>query len=327
VGLLAVAVALLYVLDQISLIAVPLGLALFPAAVLYGAARWLKGRGLPDAAAAALVLIGFFAVVAGIFAFVIPQVTGEVENIAEQLQTGLMRLRETLQEGFLFLPPIEIANITDRLQEFAGGEGFRSGALSAATTAGRFLAGLVLMFFALFFYLKDGPLIAGWVRNLFPRRAREDAGHVIKLAWETVGNYIRGQLIVATVDAIFIGIGLAILGVPLAFPLAVLVLFGALFPIVGAVISGGIAVLVALATQGFGTALIALGIVLGVQQLEGNLLQPIILGKATSLHPLAVITALTIGATLLGVLGAFIAVPIAAALARSASYLRSRVPG
>ena len=327
VGLLAIAVALLYMMGRISLVVVPLGLALFPAAVLYPAVRWLRSRGVPDAATAALVLLGFIAIVAGIFAFVIPQVTSEIDNLTESLTSGLERLRETLADGFLGLPPVQVSDLTDRLQEFATGEGVQAGALSAAVTAGRFLAGLVLLLFALFFYLKDGPTIARWVRNLFPKRAREDAGNVIKISWETIGNYIRGQLLVALFDATFIGIGLAILGVPLAFPLAVLVLFGALFPVVGAVISGGIAVLVALATEGFGTALIALGIVLGVQQLEGNLLQPIILGKATALHPLAVIAALTIGGTLLGVLGAFIAVPIAAALARTVGYLRTRVPG
>lgn len=327
VGILALTAAVLYVLGQISLVVIPLGLALFPAAVLYPAARRLKEQGVPDAAASTLVLIGFLAIVAGIFAFVIPQVADQVDNLTESLTGGIERLRETIEQGFLFLPPVQIADVTDRAQEVLQGEAVRSGALSAAATAGRFLTGLVLGLFALFFYLKDGPRIFRWVRNIAPRRARDDAGNVIRIAWDTVGDYIRGQLIVAVVDALFIGVGLAILGVPLAFALGVLVLFGALFPIVGAVISGGIAVLVALATQGFGTALIALGIVIGVQQLEGNLLQPIILGRATALHPLAVIAALTVGATLLGILGAFIAVPVAAALARGANYLRERVPG
>lgn len=328
VGLLALGIAVLYVAGQISIVVIPLGIALFPAAVLYPPARWLKARNVPDAAAAALVLIGFIAIVAGIIAFVIPQVTGQIDSLTESLQQGLDQLRQTAEQGFLFLPPIDLNNITGQLQDFVSqSEGLRSGALAAATTAGRFLVGLVLALFALFFYLKDGPTIARWVRNLFPERARQDAGNVIRLAWETIGSYIRGQLLVALVDAFFIGVGLAILGVPLAVPLAVLVLFGALFPLVGAVISGGIAVLVALATQGFVTALIALGIVVGVQQLEGNLLQPLILGRATALHPLAVIAAITVGGSLLGVLGAFIAVPIAASMTRTAGYLRRVVPG
>jgi putative heme transporter len=331
VGILLLLVAAGVVVGQISLVAIPLALALFPAAVLYPAARWLKKHGFPDAGAAALVLVGFIAVVAGIIAFVVPQVTNEVDNLSTSLQQGIEQLRQTLEDGFLFLPPIDVGQLTDtvleRSQEIVQGEGFRSGALSAATTAGRFLAGLVLALFALFFYLKDGPRIARWVRSLFPQRVRDDVGNVLTLGWSTIGNYFQGQLFVAVVDAFFIGLGLLLLGVPLAIPLAVLVLFGALFPIVGAIFSGGVAVLVALATEGVGTALAVLAIVIGVQQLEGNLLQPIILGRATALHPLAVISALTIGASLLGVLGAFIAVPIAAGVARTAGYLRQRVPG
>ena len=324
-GILVVVVAALYVMGQISLVVIPLGLALFPAAVLYPAARRLKERGTPDAAAAALVLLGFLAIVAGIVAFIVPQVADQVDSLTESLTSGIDRLRATIEEGFLFLPPVRISEVTDQVQEFLQGENVRAGAVSAAVTAGRFLTGLVLALFALFFYLKDGPTIFRWLRSLAPRASRDDAGRVIRIAWTTIGQYIRGQLLVALVDAFFIGVGLAILRVPLAFPLAVLVLFGALFPIVGAVVSGAVAVLVALATQGFGTALIVLAIVIGVQQLEGNLLQPIILGRATALHPLAVIVALTIGATVLGILGAFIAVPIAAALTRSTQYVRHRV--
>lgn len=328
VGILAATYALLLVVGRVSLVVIPLGLALFPAAVLYPPTKWLKDRDLPDSAAAALVLIGFIAAVAGIIAFVVPQVTGQIDSLQESLTEGLETLRQTLEEGFLFLPPVNVDDLVDQAQNFVSqSEGLRGGALAAATTAGRFLTGLVLALFALFFYLKDGPRIAAWVRSLFPQRARGDADTVMRTTWETIGNYFRGQLLVAFVDAFFIGLGLVILGVPLAVPLGVLVFFGALFPIVGALLSGSVAVLVALATQGFVTALITLAIIIGVQQLEGNVLQPIILGRATALHPLAVIAALTVGGLLLGVLGAFIAVPIAAALARTAGYLRQRVPG
>lgn len=327
-GLIALSAVAVYIAASVSLVIIPLGLALFPAAVLYPLARWLRNKGLPESAAAALVLIGFIALVAGIIAFVVPQVSNQLDSITESFSQGLEDLRDIAQEGFLGLPPIELSEITTRIQEFVSqSEGLRSGALQAASTAGRVLAGTVLLFFALFFYLKDGPMIAGWVRDLAPEDARPDVWNVIRLVWETVGNYIRGQLLVAVFDAFFIGLGLVILGVPLAIPLGILVLFGALFPVIGALVSGGLAVLVALATQGFVTAAIALGIVVGVQQLEGNLLQPIILGRATALHPLAVIASLAVGASVLGILGAFIAVPIAAGVARTAGYMRSRVPG
>nr|MBA2578793.1 AI-2E family transporter [Euzebyaceae bacterium] len=158
-----------------------------------------------------------------------------------------------------------------------------------------------------------------------PRRARADAEAIGARVWFTIGAYIRGQLVIAVVDAVLIGLGLWIVGVPLALPLAVLVFFGGLFPIVGAVAAGIVAVLVALATGGLTSALIVLAIVVAVQQVEGHLLAPIVLGKATELHPVAVIAALTAGAVLLGVLGAFLAVPIAASATRAVGYLRTRV--
>ena len=143
-------------------------------------------------------------------------------------------------------------------------------------------------------------------------------------AWTTLGAYFRGQLLVALVDALAIGVALLVLGVPLALPLAVLIFFGGLFPIVGAVVTGALAVLVAMADAGLTMGLIVLGIVLAVQQLESNVLAPLVLGKATALHPLGVLTSLTAGGILLGVLGAFIAVPIAASLVRAIGYLRDR---
>jgi putative heme transporter len=152
-----------------------------------------------------------------------------------------------------------------------------------------------------------------------PETSRPRLRRAADRSWDTLGSYFRGQLLVALVDAVFIGIGLLILGVPLAVPLAVLIFFGGLFPIVGAVTTGALAVLVALADAGLTTALIVLGLVLLVQQLESNVLEPLILGKAIDLHPIVVLLAITTGAVTLGILGAFLAVPVAAIIGRVAA--------
>jgi putative heme transporter len=183
-----------------------------------------------------------------------------------------------------------------------------------------------LMLVTLFFFLKDGQRLTDGVISTAPPRHRRRLTEVAQRAWDTVGSYFRGQLLVALVDAVFIGIGLLILGVPLALPLAVLIFFGGLFPIVGAVTTGALAVLVALADAGPVTALIVLGLVLLVQQLESNVLEPLILGHVISLHPLVILLAITTGAVTLGILGAFLAVPVTATIARIIDYVREDQP-
>ena len=328
VGILLLIVALGIVVGQVTLVVIPLVLALFPAAVLTPPTDALRRGGLPSAAAALLVIFGTLAVIAGLVTLLAPQVVDEIDTLSAELDRGIERLREFLQAGPFGLSAISLDQLLEQAREqIAQSEGLRSGALNIATTVGRTLAGLALALIALFFYLKDGPRISEWMIGLFPENTREDAAAVGVLSWQTIGSYIRGQLLIALVDAIGIGIGLFILRVPLALPLSVLVFFGALFPIVGAFFAGTVAVLVALASNGLLTAALVLGVILLVQQLEGNILQPLILGKATALHPLAVIAAITAGASVLGVLGAFLAVPVAASLTRAVGYLRARTPG
>jgi predicted PurR-regulated permease PerM len=196
-----------------------------------------------------------------------------------------------------------------------------SGAVGAATTAGHVLTGLLLALFATFFFLKDGPRIWSWVVRLFPADARNRADGAGRRAWLTLISYVRATLAVAFVDAVGIGLGAAILGVPLALPLAVIVFLGSFVPIIGATLSGLVAVLVALVAKGPLTALILLGVVLLVQQLEGHVLQPLLLGRAIKVHPLAVVFGIATGVLLAGIVGALIAVPIVAVINTVASYL------
>ncbi len=323
-GIVGVGALLYVVLSELSIVAVPLILALFPAALLSPASDWLTRRRVPPALASLLTILAFLLVVLGGAGLLAPQIAAEAPGIVEEVESGIDQLEELLDEGLPFIEEgTDVAELLALAQEQAVSFLQREGVAIASTLA-EGIAGLLFGLVGLFFYLKDGRRIAGWALRLFPREARDTAGEIGTATWTTLGGYFRGQLLVALVDAIFIGLGLYLLGVPLALPLAVLVFFGGLFPIVGAFVSGAVAVLVALATQGVAIALGALAVVLAVQQLESNVLAPVVLGKATQLHPLAVIVSLTAGGVLLGILGAFLAVPIAASLARGARILRQR---
>jgi predicted PurR-regulated permease PerM len=329
IGIVGVLFLLAAAVGRLSIVAIPLVLALFPAAVLTPLAVRLKARGLRDALVAALLVIGTLLVIVGTVTVLVPVVSGQVDELGDQFSQGIEDLRAFLARGPFGLAPINLDDLISQAREqVQSADIVSSDAVSSvAGQAGRFLTGLVVFVLALFFYLKDGPDIAAWLRRQFPRPFQDDASAVGEQIWTTVGSYFRGQLLVALIDATGITIGLLILGVPLALPVGVLVLFGSLFPVVGAFVSGSVAVIIALATQGFVSALIVLGIVLGVQQLEGNVLQPLILGRATALHPLAVVGALIAGGSLFGILGAFLAVPVVASAWRSVRYLRARMPG
>ncbi|MBA2530346.1 MAG: AI-2E family transporter [Euzebyales bacterium] len=328
VGVLALSVAVAFVVGQLSIVCIPLVLALFPAAVLAPPATALKRRGFPDAAAALVTLLGFIALMALVFRLLTPSVAGQLEDLSASLEEGYAQARRFLESGPLGLDPVPVDDVIENARDRLASEGQELGtrALEAGIVVLEGFTGLVLGLFALFFYLKDGPKIAAWVRDLFPRRFRGDAHEIGDRVWFTIGAYIRGLLVIGLVDATAIGVGLVLLRVPLALPLAVLVFFGALFPIVGAFLAGTVAVLVALATQGLPTAVAVLVLIVVVQQVEGHILAPVLLGRATELHPLAVISALTAGAILLGVLGAFLSVPVAASAARAVGYLRDRTP-
>jgi predicted PurR-regulated permease PerM len=320
----------LYIVAQavgvLSIVVIPLVLALFPAAVLAPLISRLKRRGVPAALAALLAMVGTLGILVGIGFAVAPQVASELEGVGEQVGSGVEKVESFLASGPFGLDPIRMEDLITRAREQLGssGGGIGRGVLGAVTAVTETLAGLLLGLVALFLYLKDGPRMGRWLRSLFPQAMQHDAEEVGVRAWQTIGSYVRGQLVIAVVDAVLIGLGILFLGVPLALPLTLLVFLGGLFPIVGAVVAGVVAVLVALATNGLTTALLLLAVIVAVQQIEGNLLAPIVLGKATELHPLATLAALTAGALLLGVLGAFLAIPITASVTRAAAYLRQR---
>ena len=321
-GLLAILSLLGYLASLLALIVVPVILALFPATLLVPVAHWLQRMRIPAALAAFLtVVIGvllLLGLIGGMIALVIAQVPALIESAAK----GVAEIEELLDT--LPLGVNGIHELLERAQEQLGEIGdFAPQVARATIMAFETLAGVMLLLVVLFFYLKDGRQLAEGVIEIAPRRYQPQLADMAEIAWDTLRSYFHGQLLVALVDAVFIGLGLLLLGVPLVLPLAVLIFFGGLFPIVGAVATGALAVLVALADGGLMMGLIVLGLVLLVQQLEGNVLGPLILGHIIPVHPLIIILSITGAALLFGILGAFLAVPVAGITARIRGYLNS----
>jgi predicted PurR-regulated permease PerM len=323
VALAAAAWVLLQVIARTQLVLVPVLVALLLAALLQPIAAALVKRGVPRALAAALVLIGGILGIAGLVWLVVDQFRGGFGDLSAQVDDGITEIQDWLINGPLGLSQTQIDNAFDSARNSLteNRETLTSGAIGAATTAGHVLTGLLIALFATFFLVKDGAQIWRWIVRLFPGDTRARADGAGQRAWQTLISYVRATLAVAFVDAVGIGVGAAVLGVPLALPLAVLVFLGSFVPIVGATVSGLVAVLVALVAKGPVTALLLLGVVLLVQQLEGHVLQPLLLGRAVKVHPLAVVLAIATGVLLAGIVGALVAVPIVAVANTVASYL------
>jgi predicted PurR-regulated permease PerM len=217
-----------------------------------------------------------------------------------------------------------VTQISDHLHASSGE--IASGVMSGAVIVGQIVAAALLTLVLLFFYVKDGPSLWRWMVRLFPKGTRPRVDHAGRMSWQVLGAYVRGQVLVATVDAVFIGTGLAIVGLPLVLPLSVLIFVAAFVPIVGAFTAGAAAVLIALVSKGAGAALIVLAINLAVQQLEGNVLYPMIMRRTIELHPVATLLIVGAGGVVAGIIGALVAVPIAAVVATVLPILRGHEP-
>ena len=323
VGVLALLVAVGYLASLLSLVVVPLVLALFPATLLAPVAGWLRRRGVPAALAALAAILAALLLFGAVIGAMVPLVAAEAPALTESAAEGVAELEAWLEDEPFGLEVGGLNELLAAAQDQLGEVGeLAPQLLDAATTAFETVAGLVLMFVVLFFYLKDGRRLHEGVVSVLPAGVRDRARGATERAWVTVGSYLRGLLLVASVDAVLIGAGLLALGVPLALPLAVLIFFGGLFPIVGAIVTGALAVLVAFADGGLWIGLGVLAIVVAVQQLESNVLQPVIQSRTVDLHPLIVVLSITAGGILLNIVGAFLAVPLAAIVAGTLRYLR-----
>ncbi|KXP00656.1 AI-2E family transporter [Tsukamurella pseudospumae] len=308
--------ALLMVAERLQSVVIPCALALLGAALLRPLVDKLEGLGVPRSLAVALSLILAIGMVAGILTFVIDRVVQGVPLLTDQVAASIKQIQGWITDGPLHLRQNQIDSISNSLVEAVhkNQSALTSGALTTATTAGEIVTGGLLMLFTLIFFLYDGTGIWRFVTRVIPRGSREKVREAGRLGFASLVGYVRATVAVAAVDGLCIGIGLAIMGVPLALPLGSLVFVGAFVPIIGAFATGTIAVLVALVAKGPVYALIALGIIVAVMQLEGHVLQPLLLGRAVRLHPLAVVLAIAAGLVLGGIIGALLAVPLVAVL-------------
>jgi predicted PurR-regulated permease PerM len=312
--ILTVVVVSVFALLQIRLLVIPVLIALILAAAIMPFVNLLKRRGLPASAATAVAFVALLAVLAGVTTVIVASIRSQWADLASQASSGLDELQSFLLNGPIPVDGEQIEQARAAIVEFAASSQVRSGAITGLSVITEFLAGASLMVVILFFFLKDGAAI--W--NFFLRpytgareaKLRRSGARTIQV----LGDYVRGTAIVALVDTVAIGTALLVLGVPLAIPLAIIVFIGAFVPIVGATVAGILAALVALVANGPVVALIVVIVVIAVNQLEGNLLQPVVMGKSLQLHALVILLALTAGTILAGIIGAVLSVPLAAVI-------------
>ncbi|MEX2586480.1 MAG: AI-2E family transporter [Actinomycetota bacterium] len=321
----AATLAVLYALSYFRIIVLPVIAALFITNFLFPPVAWLRKHRWPSILATWTVLFTAIGLVAAVLTVLGPPVADEFADLEESLREGVDQVITWLAEGPLAISETQLQEYVDRA---TGGLTDSTGRIAGTVAAGalraaEFLVELVVTLVLVFFFLKDGDKVVAWLTKQVPERQRADVREISTRAWRTLGGYIRGVAVIAFVDAVLIAIALAIIGVPLVAPLAMLTFIGGFFPIVGALVAGVIASLVALVTNGPLDALLVAGAILMIQQIEGNLLQPVLMSRAVNLHPVVILLSLTAGAALFGVVGAFLAVPIAAVAATTGNYLNT----
>ncbi|MFB2556968.1 AI-2E family transporter [Herbiconiux liangxiaofengii] len=307
-----IAAAVVFALVQLKLVVIPLLIAIILAAALSPVLRFLKRHGFSAMMATWVTLVAGILVFGGIVTLIVFAVRGQWDELGQRASEGVDDLH-----GFIVGLPIDIdqAQIDgarDAVVDFFTSSQFGSGALAGVTAAGEVITGAVLAIVILFFFMKDGPQIWAFLLKPFRGYRHERGERIGATAVRVLGGYIRGTAIVALVDSVAVGVGIAIVGVPLALPLSIIVFIGAFIPLIGATLAGVLAALVALVANGPVAALVVVGIIIAVNQLEGNFLQPVVMAQSLKLHPLVILVALTAGTILGGIVGAVLSVPIAA---------------
>ena len=318
------AVAVGWGVAQLWSILLPLVLALILTTVLQPQSRWLERRlRLAPALAALSVILAALAVVVLLVLFIAPSVGSQVVEIADSASDGLSTIEQRIQDSRLDVTQNQVDTVVDAAQDKLrdSAASITSGVLVGVSAITSALINLVLTLVLTFFFLKDGHRFLPWLRGMTGERVGSHLVEVSTRAWSTLGGFVRTQALVGLIDAVLIGLGLVIVGVPLALPLAMLTFVAAFAPIVGAVAIGAVAVLVALVANGWVAALIVFAIVLLVQQLEGNLFLPWLQGKTLNLHAGVVLLTVVLGSTAFGVAGAFLGVPAVAIAAVVLRYL------
>jgi predicted PurR-regulated permease PerM len=317
---------LVWVLAQVYVVVVPVILALFVAAVLEPLVARLRRRGWKPSLAAATVFLAALAALGLLVWWIGTSVADQFEDVGREVEEGVEEVKQWLQREPLNLSAERIEQLQDELARSLqpGTTGLSAQVANRARAASEVFGGIVLFLFTLFFVLKDGHWLADWFRDRVRPAYRADAVALVTRARRIMRQYLVATALTGFIDGVLIGIALAVLGVPLVLPLAVLTFLGGFFPIVGATIAGLVAALVALVSGGLVKALVVVGVTIAVQQIEGNLLQPLILERAVRLHPLVTVWAVGAGLLVAGLLGAFLFVPLVAIAASWMSYYRTR---
>ncbi|MGW0334974.1 AI-2E family transporter [Streptomyces sp. NPDC003011] len=317
----------LWLLGRMWSVVWPLIVGLLLTTLTWPLARFLRRRGWAPALAASVVTVFFLLVAAGIVALIAVPVASQSGELTDGVVEGVQKLREWASG-----PPLNIGDdqITKAFDSAAARaqDGLGSMVTTVVTGVSTVVNGLVtavLALFLMFFFLKDGPRFLPWLARQLPGRLATDIPTVAARSWDTLGAFVRSQAAVGLLDAVLIGLGLWIVGVPLVLPLAVLTFVSAFVPIVGALFAGFVAVLIALVSNGLTDALIVLAIIIVVQQLEGNVFQPMIQSRGLGLHAAAVLLAVTLGGSLAGIVGSLLAVPVAALIAVVWNYVREQL--
>jgi len=317
----------LWILGQVWSIVWPVVIALLLTTLTWPVTRFLRRRGWPPALAASAVTVLFLVVAAGIVVLIAVPVASQSGELATGVANGIEQVREWAAGPPLNIGDDQVTSAFDaaiaKIQDSVG-----SIVNAAVTGVGAVVNGVittVLALFLMFFFLKDGPRFLPWLTRQLPGRLATDVPAVAERSWDTLGSFVRSQAFVGLLDAVFIGLGLWIVGVPLVLPLAALTFVSAFVPIVGALFAGLVAVLIALVSNGPTDALIVLAIIVVVQQLEGNVFQPMIQSRGLGLHAAVVLLAVTLGGSLAGIAGSLLAVPVAALIAVVWNYLREQL--
>ncbi|MDI6102596.1 AI-2E family transporter [Actinoplanes sp. NEAU-A12] len=305
----------------------PVVIALLLTTLTWPPARFLRRHSWPPALAASVVTLLFLLVAVGTVVGIVAPVGAKSGELVQQIGTGIEELRSWASG-----PPLNISDAqvntyldtgVDKLQASVGS--IATATLSGVSSVFSGVVNTILALFLMFFFLKDGPRFLPWLSRQLPGRLSDDVPTVAGRCWDALGAFVRSQALVGLLDAVLIGVGLAILGVDLALPLAVLTFVTAFVPIVGALFAGFVAVIITFVTDGWTDALIVLAIIIVVQQLEGNVFQPMVQSRGLGLHAGVVLLAVTLGSSLYGIVGALLAVPVAAMIAVLWNYLREQL--
>ena len=312
IAIVAVAALVVFAMTQLSLVMIPVVLALILASAIHPLVRWMRVKGIPSILATWIALLALIVILGGVGWLIVWAVRSQWDDLVSSASDGIDALQDYLQHLPFSISSEQIDSVKEGAVGFLTSSQFGSGALAGVSATASFFTGLFLMVVVLFFFLKDGPKIWEFLLRPFTGAQYDRARRIGAKTVDVLGGYVRGTATVAAVDAVGIGVALAIIGVPLALPLAVVVFLTAFIPLVGATAAGILAALVALVANGPVAALVVIIVVIAVNQLEGNFLQPVVMARSLKLHALVVLLALTAGTILGGIVGAVLSVPIAA---------------